>query len=164
MGKGSSNITLKGDRELRRLFNELPKRVVKRGLRQAMNAASTPIAKAARQSAPRESGVLKKAMGKKIKTYTNGNVVAVVGAKRDVSGSYRGQKRVPANYIHLVEQGVRSHLIPQPKRHRILRHPGYSGKTFLQKAYDANVQSAVAIASRKLAQVVESEAAKLGKS
>ena len=34
-------------------------------------------------------------------------MASVIGAARDVRGSYRGKKRVPSNYAHLVEGGHR---------------------------------------------------------
>ena len=146
---GKIDAVLDGERELGRLLRELPK-AARKGLRGAMNAAATPISKAAKKNAPRESGLLKRSIGKRVKTYSSGTVAAVIGARREVSGEYKGKKRVPANYAHLVEQG---HGGPRPAQ----------AHEFLKPAFDANVEKAIDIASDKLRDVVEREARKLGK-
>lgn len=137
-----------GGKELRNLFQELPKRVRSKGLRQAMTAASAPTVKATKADTPKQSGLLKKATTKKVKTYKGGDVVvAVIGANRSTEGEYRGKKRVPANYFHLVEEG----------------HGHVAGRHMLQNAYDSTKEEAGTIALDKLKSVLESEAEKLGK-
>lgn len=142
-----NGMNLDGGLELVNLLRELPKRVEKKGHRAAITAACTPIARAAKASAPRESGLLKKAIGKKVKSYSRGTVAGIIGAKRAIQGQHKGKNRVPANYLHLVEKGT-SHSAAQP---------------FLEDAYNANKDAAAQIAKDKLATVVEAEARKLGK-
>jgi HK97 gp10 family phage protein len=142
-------MTMTGDRELRELLSELPKRVASKGNRAAVTAGAKPIAKAARAKAPKQSGLLKKAMGTKIKTYRSGAgtiAVAVIGARRAVQGDYKGRKRVPANYIALVNNGT--------------KHA--QGNDFLGEAYRENKSAAQTAIAAKFNQVIEAEAAKLG--
>jgi hypothetical protein len=87
-------MELIGQRELERTFKTLGERVQRKVARQAINAAATPVVKAARSKAPEESGLLKKAMGKKIKTYKqSGTVAAISGPRTDVEGDYMGETR-----------------------------------------------------------------------
>ena len=88
-------------------------------------------------------------------TYANGNVAAILGASRSVEGEYKGRKRVPANYIALVEKGTAPHAIGKGQ------HPGTKPRPFLEDAYAANAGQALDIASAKLATVLEKEAAAL---
>lgn len=134
-----------GGRELTALFRELPKRVATKGLRQAMTAAATPTVKATRADTPKQSGLLKKSITKKVKTYKGGErVVAVIGANVNVDGEWQGQKRVPAHYFALVEQGT-SHA---------------TGRHMMQQAYDQTKDEAGQIALDKIKAVLEAEAAK----
>ena len=168
-----NNVTLTGRRELAELLTELPNRVKRKGLRAAVTAASSPVLRAARAKAPKVSGLLKKAMGKKVKAY-KGAATAIVGARKDVSAAAAGiarkalakgdrrtanltLRKVPANYLHLVEGGTRAHQVG--KR----RHPGARSNPFLTLAYHQTKASAEGIAANKLREVVEGEARKLGK-
>lgn len=141
-------VKLTGGRELRHLMGELPRRVRTKGLRAGVTAAAAPIVKQTKATVKRQSGLLKKAITRKIKTYRGGNVVvSVIGANRNVSGDYKGRKRVPANYFHLVEGG----------------HDSVPGDHALQHAYDANKQKAGQVMVDKMQSVLEAEAAKLAK-
>jgi HK97 gp10 family phage protein len=141
------SLELLGAKQLKNLLGELPKRTAKRGLRQAVNAGANPILKAAKAAAPEESGLLEKSLKKKIKSYPE-TVVAIIGSDRSVVGEFGGKKRVPANYIALVEQG---HGGPHPAP----AHP------FLGPAYEAEAGAAKEITGDKLLAFVEKEASKL---
>jgi len=140
--------TLTGDKQLVALCRELPKRVVKKHQRRAVSAGGTPILQAARADAAVESGLLKKALVKKVKTYPSGNAAAIVGANRAKVGEFKGRKRVPAHYIHLVEEG---HDGPAPAP----AHP------FLEPAFESVKAEAVRTTQAKLKAGVEDEARKL---
>jgi HK97 gp10 family phage protein len=143
------DLRLDGDRQLKRLIQELPKRVVKKGLRQAATAGGQPIVRAVKNAAPVDSGTLKKSIKKKIKTYSSsGNVIAVIGADRAASAIIDNKKHVPANYIHLIEAG---HGGPAPAP----PHP------FLTSAYQNTKATALQIATNKLREVLEREASNL---
>ena len=158
-GNKGVDIKLDGAKELRRFFEEAPK-LAKKGIRRAITKASTPVTRAAKKNAPRETGLLKKSITKRIKSYPSGNVVAVIGASRAVSGTVtdmgsggnnkvrQHRKRVPANYIHLVEKGHGGPYTAKP-------HP------FLNPALQQTAQQAHKIAEATLREVVEKEIARL---
>ncbi len=94
-----NKIEILGAKELERKLRTLGDRVQRKVVRQSVNAAATPIVKAARAKAPRESGLLRKALNKKLRTYKDqGKVVAIIGPRTDVKGDYNGERRVPWRY------------------------------------------------------------------
>ena len=112
------SIELEGFDELQRKLDGLPAKVVKKVVRPAVTKAGRIVRKQMKADAPVEFGVLKKAFGSKVKTYSSGNIVAIVGARAEIVGqvtlpSGHTQKRVPANYAHLVELGT-SHSAANP--------------------------------------------------
>ena len=148
-------IELKGDKELKRLLKELGEKVAKRANRQGVNAGANPILRAARKSAPVATGLLKKSLIKKVKTYKSGNAVAVIGPSREVSSviktpSGKTKKHVPANIAHLVHDG---HGGPHPAK----------GNPFLRRAFEATVQKALGIWKQKVWEVLQKEVAKRAK-
>lgn len=159
-GANNTKLTLKGDRQLRNLLTELPPRVVKKGLRQGVSAGAAPWVKAAKQGASKESGLLKKSVTKKVKTYKSGTAAAIVGANRAVAGEFKGKHRVPANYLHLVTGGTAPHSVPTGKG-GVRAHPGAKANDFLTEAFNGNQAGAAEITRNKIQDVLESEAAKL---
>jgi hypothetical protein len=160
---------LEGYKETRHLLTELPKRVVKKGLRAAVTAGAAPIQRQMKATAPRDWGILKSAIAKKVKSY-RGAAVAVIGARKDVSATVRralkkgdirkanrATRAVPANYLHLVTGGTKPHMVGK------WHHPGSPSKPFLQLAYHQQRAAAEAAAASKLKEVVEAEAKALGK-
>lgn len=159
-----TDIVISGVQELSRFLKELPKKAIKKALRQAVNAGSTPIAKAARRLAPKDTGTLKKAIKKKVKVYPNGNAVAIIGADRAVRvpSTRKGKKEfVPANYIHLVEYGVKPHAQPKHWFFKAQGHPGAKANNFLERAYDQNKHLSAVIMENKMHEVLTQEAKKL---
>jgi HK97 gp10 family phage protein len=141
-----------GDKALAKLFRELGPRVQRRALRPAVSAAATPIVKAAKAKAAKRSGLLKKSLGKKIKTYADkGMVIAVIGPRTGVNGEVNGKKYVPAKIAHLIEKG------------HIARDGSYvPGQPFLGPAYAETEGQALGVIKDKLAESVVKEAAKAG--
>lgn len=172
-----AKLVLVGQKELAAILKKLPARVVRKGLKMAMTAMLAPIVRAAKSRAPRESGLLKKSMAKKVKAYPSGVVAGLVGANRAAEGTYGGKRRVPANYIHLVEQGTAPHQVSDGKEDLVrdatgrfvlrrltgaaVNHPGARARRFLERAYRETREESIGIARKKLAAVVEKEAAKL---
>lgn len=147
---GKSGMTLLGDKQLARTFRTLGERVQRKHLRAAVNAASTPVNKAAKAKAAKESGLLKKSLGKKVKTYPERmTVVGIIGPRTNVVGEYQGKKRWPAKYAHLVEKGfidrAGNFVPPQP---------------FLEPAMAETEGQAKAVMKDKLAAGVVKEAMK----
>lgn len=144
----SDAIKMQGGRELRHLLEELPKRVRTKGLRRAVSLAASPLVKATKQRTKRRTGLLKKAITKKVKTYRGGNVcAAIVGANREATGTLNGKTITPNNYFHLVDKGVPSRGIP--------------AQHMLEDAHEATKAEAGHIMLDTLQNVLESEAEKL---
>lgn len=164
MAGPKASLNVQGDLEVVNLLRELPLKVERKGVRAAVTAMTTPIARAAKAKAPRVyTGLLKKAIGKKTKAgRSKGSAVGLVGARRSVEGAYKGKRWVPANYIHLVELGTKPHGIPT-KDGGTVQHPGSPAKPFLEPAYEEQKSAAERAGAEKLKQVVEAEAKKLGK-
>lgn len=142
--------TLLGDKELERTLKTLGERTQRKVSRQAVNAACTPMLKAARANAPEESGLLKESLDKKIKTYPESmTVVGIIGPDTETKGDFNGEPRVPWRYAHLVENG---HINPQGEF--VPPHP------FLRPAYDSTQGQALDVMKDKLAKGIEREAAK----
>lgn len=130
--------------------------------RRAVDKASQPVAKAAKRLAPVSSepplipGLLRKAQGRKVKTYgARGVSVAVVGSRTDfrrqigvrVRGKKAGQPiyQDPVKYDHLVELG---HGGPAPAS----PHP------FMRVALDTTRGQALSILRTEMAAGVDAEA------
>ena len=147
-----AGIILLGAKDLERTFRTLGDRVQRKITRQAVNAGATPVVKAARAKAAKESGLLRKSLGKKIRTYKqSGTVAAIIGPRTDVEGEYKGEIRKPKFYAHLVEGGHidanGNHVPAQP---------------FLRPAFDETQGQALEVIKEKLAEGVVKEAKKAG--
>lgn len=103
-------VTLKGDKELRRLLKRIPEKAALPAMSQAVGRAVAPVRKAARDKIRKQSeetGELRKSLSiKRVKYKRSGTVVAVVGPRKDSKNPETG--RNPANYAHLVEGGHRT--------------------------------------------------------
>ena len=97
-------------------LNGLKRQVASRILRKAVAEAGKIILKVAKQKAPRESGLLRKSLGRKVKVYrSSGTAVAIVGPRlgfKQVVRRARGKwfpadvASNPVKYAHLVELGT----------------------------------------------------------
>jgi HK97 gp10 family phage protein len=122
-------------------------------LRKAINAAARPVLKAARGLVPVQSGLLKKSLGMKVKTYRkSGTVIAIIGPrtgfKREVTVGGQKQLRNPTKYAHLVELGRQAVRV---KKKKVLAGSGrFFGKSvqaarpqsFLRAAWQAQKSAA----------------------
>lgn len=86
--------------------------LARRVLKTAMTAALKPMERAAKAMAPKESGLLRSAIGVKVATYAKQNTVfGVVGIDRSIGGMWKNRNRVPFYYGHLVERGTSPHFL-----------------------------------------------------
>jgi len=90
-------------------FDQLKGVVRRKILRRANVSSARPTLAEARKTSMfvDRSGLLRKALGLSTKTYSSGIIVSVIGVNRNIRGIYKGKKRVPAEYAHLVELGHR---------------------------------------------------------
>jgi hypothetical protein len=107
----------------------------------------------------RTNGLLKKSIKKRVKTFSNGNTVAVVGPDRNTVAPFpptkSGKRRKytinrPANISHLVDRG---HGGPHPAPAHAFRDP----------AYQATKETSAAIVKEKMIETLEAEALRMGR-
>jgi hypothetical protein len=171
MSKGlTTNVKLTGEKELKRIIEELPKGPRKKALKAAAGAAAQPIVKAVRSLAASQinqrTGLLRKSVTKRVKSYADGNTIALIGASKSVTGSIGNAKVVPAAYWHLILGGVQPHAIGSGSKVKTGRqkgriHPGFKGKNFLVEGFEMAKGQAGALAEAKMKAVIEKEVAKL---
>lgn len=146
-----------GDRALRRRLDELGAKSARRVVRPAVNAALTPVNKAAKRKAPRKklpgrTGALRMSIGKKVVVYLRtGTVFGAIGARADPKfwrdDPERNRQRKPGNYAHLRELGTRDQ----------------AADPFLRPAMDENRAAALLILNTKTAQGIETEVRRLAR-
>lgn len=128
------SVRVEGAKELERMLAGWKPSARRRIVRPGVRKAASIVSKAAKARAPVGSGLLKKSIGVKMRTYRDGTVVGVVGPrhgfKRAVSGSGRSRTIVtkknvsefhnslvrvraqnPVKYAHLVHGGTQPHAI-----------------------------------------------------
>ena len=145
-------LHVEGGRELQHLLRELPKRIERKANRAAVTAAIRPMMRGLKAKSPRQSGLTRKSIGRKVKGYRRA-VVATAGARHGVEGSYKGRKRVPARYWHLLNVGTQPHG----------GHPGTEARNMVAETYRQHRDEAQRLAAAKHAEVVLTEARKLGR-
>ena len=150
---GTIKVQLQGLQQLINHLNTLKRALRSKILRKAVGKAVQPIMKDAKARVPVRHGLLKKAMGFRVRTLRkNGVVVGIVGPRtgfRTQVGVDRNGKPIygnPTRYAHLVEYGtVRA-----------------AAKPFLRPAWSAGRNQAAVTLARVAAEELEKEAAKLG--
>lgn len=159
------------DRKLKKLTNQQFRAIVGK----ASNRAMKPVEKIARAGAPRESGLLRKSIGRKQKRYKRASVTVTmvgprIGFKKLVSvpGRKKAQLRNPAMYAHLVEGGTAPHSLGKDSV-RFLRkgggktpgqqfgkqHPGSAPQPFLKPALVRQTAQTVKIYADEMRRFVD---------
>ena len=120
---------LEGQKELMARLDALHTTRWGRVVRPAINAALTPINRAAKRNAPKRFGILKKSIGKKVKLYSKNRVVwGAVGVRSGFKTYIAGRNINPRKYAHIVEFGAKPHRIGSRM------HPGTPATHFLERA------------------------------
>lgn len=133
-------LRLQGDKKLLRALERLPSRIERKVVRQAVSAGLTPLNKAVKREAPRETGQLKRSIGKVVRTFKNDGVVwGAVGVRSGFRVVIDGKPRDPRKYAHLVEERT----------------------GFMRRAFDKTARMVLSIFAKKLGSGIEREAAKL---
>jgi len=92
-------VDKKDRKRFQKIVKTLPEKVFKRHVGKAANKAMTPVSRAAKKLAPKDSGDYRKSIGKKKKTYSRNKVVWIgVGPRHGKAHSSLG---------HLIEFGHR---------------------------------------------------------
>jgi hypothetical protein len=114
-------MTLQGLPPTLKKLAVLPDKIQKRATVKAIRAGAAPFVKAAKRNAPQSSGLFKRSLTSKIKSYRSGAVtLAIIGQLK--SGRITATKKLKAGRggisgrgdlvpIHLIENDVRPHAI-----------------------------------------------------
>ena len=160
---GEFTMKLDGDKSLIKAIRTLEFKAQKTVLRKATAASAAPIRKAMKKNAPVETGTLKKSIRTKTKTYKNGTVVAITGA-RDNTQTVNGKPRNPGKYAHLVEFGTAPHTIRSVvidgKFFPVVKHPGSPAKPFMRQAWQSQNRPALTKFGEKAWTEISNEAKK----
>ena len=106
-------MKIQGLKELQRNLERLPQEIQGRALKATLTAGGQVIAKKAKTLIKNEeSGALKKSLGTVFRRGRKG--YAVIGARNGFQTEYKGKKRNPANYAHLVEYGHSGTVLAYP--------------------------------------------------
>ena len=113
MAKSNLQLKLEGADELVQTFRRLTRGMRKRALRKALGKGAKPIYDQVRATVPKRTKALRKSIRRKVKMYRDGESgFAMIGP--DAAAQYvgpDGRRNVPNNYFHLVDQGVKPHVI-----------------------------------------------------
>lgn len=177
-------IKIYGIEELYRNLEEMPRRIRRKVLRKGVRAGSALFTKNLKQSVPIRSGMLKRTIATKVKQYTHGETVNVMGlagqkvgtklkeTKRRRKGMRAGgiSARGDVVPIHLVDQPVKPHAISGRLSirdfHRVVsgvQHPGHRGAGFVEMAFQKTYRMSLDAFRQKAAEEIAAEAAKLPK-
>lgn len=131
MGLLGMRLRMKGVPELIRTLREIDKKVAKKALRDGVQESTKPILKDAKAKVRVDTKLLKKSLGRKVKSYKGGEVIAgIVGVRKGTKGKKGNRTRTdkfrvqvgtdakgkaiymdPIKYAHLVEFGTRPHSV-----------------------------------------------------
>lgn len=119
-----ATVVLQGLPETVRRLQELPGKIAKRCLSKAARAGGAPLVKAVKRQWPQATGLSKRALTQKVKSYQDGRVViSIVGQQKDVRARKKLRKgrggisgRGDVVPIHLIENPTKPHRIPKEFR------------------------------------------------
>lgn len=123
---------LDGVEKTYKALKQFPLNVQKRVTRKALTKASQIVSKAAKANVPTQSKLYKKSLGYKVWTgRKSGVVMSFIGPRLGFKGTYKGKKRDPRYYAHIVEGG-RKALKPKSKSVMVGTPAGAKSKDNLQ--------------------------------
>lgn len=140
--------------------------------RAAVSKGSQPVLKTAQALAPvGETGLLRKALGRKVKIYRQtGAAVAIVGPRTGFQTTRKGRVITalgrklqaagvkPHLYAHLVEGGTKPHLIHLGRM--VIHHPGAKPQPFMGPAWQSTRGIAEQLIVNEVLDQLAKEAAK----
>lgn len=92
----------------KRALEKLGRAGANRVVRKAVSKAIQPLAKDLKQSVPVRTKLLKRSIGRKVKSYRASGVTAgVAGPRRGFGTTIQGRRRDPVRYAHVVERRTR---------------------------------------------------------
>ncbi len=153
---------LSGTKELLAGMEDMKQAMKNKILRPAVNAMAGIFLKGAKAKC--KSKLIRKSLGRKVKTYKNGPV-GIVGPRKGFATVVNGEKVDPANIAHLLEGGRGPVAV---KKASILAGHGQfwgqqvgpaAAQPFLRPAYDEGKGQAIQEATTKIQEGVAKQAA-----
>ncbi len=108
MSDATFRIDLSGDREVVKAMGMMNPQIHKKVLRSTIRSAMRPALAESKRQVPVESGTLRDSLKINVKLFPPFVAVGKVWPDKKVVGSWKGQKRWPIKYAHLVEGGHRT--------------------------------------------------------
>lgn len=126
-------VDMLGAKDLQRMLVGWKPAAMRRIVRPGVDKSSRVVSRAAKARVSVETGLLKRSIGVRVRTYPSGNVVGVVGPRKGFKrpiirtratgkGQAKGTAgirlvyRDPTKYAHLVEGGTRAHALGKGSR------------------------------------------------
>jgi HK97 gp10 family phage protein len=101
---------------------EIDRKIARKALKAGINEVSKAVLWDAKSLVPKRTGLLRKSLGRKIKSYRNGAViVGIIGPRKGFRLVINGVPVNPVKYAHLVEFGRRE---VRPKKKKVLAGSG----------------------------------------
>jgi len=177
---------IEGVEDCVRALQTLPRNIQRRAVGKAVRAGGAPFTKAAKRNAPKRSGIFKRSLTSKQKSYKGGaHIVAIIGQQKGSRLQTKKAKRTRGGIsgrgdvvpIHLVEMPTKPHAI-QAKTVMMfesadvdygvdqvfvkrVQHPGTRGQQPMRKAAQEAERPGLAAFEAKLTAEVDKEAASL---
>jgi len=178
-----ASVKLEGVAETIQRLIALPDKIQKRCMAKAARAGGAPLVKAAKRYSPRLTGLFKRSLAQKVKSYQAGKVViSITGQQNEVRNRRklrRGRGGISGRGdlvpIHFVEENTKPHRIPKEGRGPLtlrsrsggqvivgaVQHPGTRGQHPIRRAFDSANAVSLLEFQKKLATEVDAEVAKL---
>jgi hypothetical protein len=139
---------LEGAEAATQVLASIPDKMQRKVMKKAMSRATKGTVAAIRGHVKQRSGLLRKALGRKIKSYPKTmTIVAVIGARNGFGGMVQGdgwgRKEVyedPAKIAHLVEFGTAPHA-EIDRDGRVIQHPGAKPNPHMRPGYEETKSS-----------------------
>lgn len=138
----SATVRVRGSAALARRLERLRPSMRNRITRRALTSAARVVVRAAKDGAPRDTGLLRRSIDFRIVTGRSG-VAAVVGPRSDVVGERtnlfgRIVRSKPSAYAQLVERGTAPRVIMVGRgRLAVFRHGGTAPRPFMRRAFES---------------------------
>ena len=150
------NLNITGVEELVKKLQTIEKKHARKAARTAIGEATKIVLKTAKALVPKDTGLLRKSLGRKVKVYRrNGVVTGLVGPRTNVTDRLKSRKGrgVVAKLNEIVGKALNAEVAKKPARYAHLVELGTmhsAAQPFLRPALDSNRDRLVGVIAAKL--------------